>query len=48
MLSKNSWMANSLMYYQLWFAREFIGKLHNLMVDVRNVHKLHYGFQKAQ
>jgi hypothetical protein len=34
--------------YQLWLARGPIGKLHNLVVDVRNVHKLHYGFQKAQ
>jgi hypothetical protein len=34
--------------YQFWLARESVGKLHNLMVDVRNVHKLHYGFQKAQ
>jgi hypothetical protein len=25
-----------------------MGKLHNLVVDVRNVHKLHYRFQKAQ
>jgi hypothetical protein len=34
--------------YQLWLARGAISKLHNLVIDVSNMHKLHYGFQKAQ
>jgi hypothetical protein len=34
--------------YQLWRKQGPIGKLHNLVVDVRNVHKLHYGFLKIQ
>jgi hypothetical protein len=34
--------------YQLWRSQGPVGKLHNLVVDVRNVHKLHYRFQKAQ
>jgi hypothetical protein len=34
--------------YQLWRTQGPIGKLYNLVVDVRNVHKLHYGFLKIQ
>jgi hypothetical protein len=34
--------------YQLWRTQGPIGKLHNLVVDLRNVHKLYYGFLKIQ
>jgi hypothetical protein len=34
--------------YQLWRSQGPVGKLHNLVVDMRNVHKLHYRSQKAQ
>jgi hypothetical protein len=34
--------------YQLWRTQGPVGKLHNLVVDVRNVHKLYHGFLKVQ
>jgi hypothetical protein len=34
--------------YQLWRTQRPVGKLHNLVVDLRNVHKLYYGFLKIQ
>jgi hypothetical protein len=42
--------ASALSYsdYQLWRTRGPVGKLHNLVVDVRNVHQLSYSFKKIQ
>jgi hypothetical protein len=34
--------------YQLWRTQKPGGKLHNLVVDVRNMHKLYHGFLKVQ
>jgi hypothetical protein len=34
--------------YQLWRTQGPIGKFHNPVVDLRNVHKLYYGFLKVQ
>jgi hypothetical protein len=34
--------------YQIWRTQGPVGKLHNLVVDMRNMHKLYYGFLKAQ
>jgi hypothetical protein len=33
--------------YQLWRTQGPVGKFHNLVIDVRNVHKLYHGFLKA-
>jgi hypothetical protein len=33
--------------YQLWREKGPVGKLHNLVVDVRNVHRLIHLFQKV-
>jgi hypothetical protein len=34
--------------YQLWRTQRPVGKFHNLVVNLRNVHKLYYGFLKVQ
>jgi hypothetical protein len=34
--------------YQLWRTQGPIGRLHNLVIDVRNMHKLSHGFLKIQ
>jgi hypothetical protein len=34
--------------YQLWRSQGPVGKSHNLIVDVRNLHKLHYRFQRPK
>jgi hypothetical protein len=34
--------------YQLWRIRGPVGKLHNLVVNVRNMHQLSYSFKKIQ
>jgi hypothetical protein len=34
--------------YQLWRTRGSVGKLHNLVVDIRNVHQLSYSFKRIQ
>jgi hypothetical protein len=34
--------------YQLWRTRGPVGKLHNLMVNIRNIHQLSYSFKRIQ
>jgi hypothetical protein len=34
--------------YQLWRTQGPVGKLHNLVVDLRNMNRLYYGFLKVQ
>jgi hypothetical protein len=33
--------------YQLWRTQGPLGKFHNLVINVRNMHKLYYGFLKT-